>query len=147
MRIAGTELNLKHKALEIYLSGCKSHSCVGCHNPELWDFAVGDNVDIDYLESKLAAIQSARLVNSVWILGGEPLDQDMDELCVLLRAMKNHTHKIVLWTHYEDVPKPVAKLVQYAKLGPYVSGGEPYVEPLLGIQLANKEQRIVRLYT
>ena len=145
MRIAGTELNLRHKALEIYLSGCKSHSCKGCHNPELWDFTVGDNVDLDYLESKLTAMQSARLVNSVWILGGEPLDQDMNELCVLLKAMQNHTHKIVLWTHYEDVPEPVSKLVQYAKLGPYVAGGEAYVEPVLGIKLANREQRIVRL--
>ncbi len=39
--VAGTEVNLQHKALEIYVSGCLNHDCKGCHNPELWYWNVG----------------------------------------------------------------------------------------------------------
>lgn len=41
MRVAGTEFNLAHRALEIYLSGCKAPHCEGCHNKELWEFNQG----------------------------------------------------------------------------------------------------------
>lgn len=148
MYIAGTEINLKHKALEIYLSGCKYHHCEGCHNPELWNFEVGDFCDdaaLQRLTNKLQELLQAKLVSSVWILGGEPLDQHPDELFALLATLDNYTNNIVLWTHYGSVPEVFKPYIKYAKLGPYIASGQSYTEPVLGIKLANKEQRVVLL--
>ena len=52
----------------------------------------------------------------------------------------------MLWTHYEEVPYNIWRRIRYAKLGPYVAHSEPYVEPLFGIKLANKEQCIVQYH-
>lgn len=78
MNIDGTETNLRHKALEIYISGCKPPHCAGCHNPELWDFSKGDpwQEAIRLLGDKISALKESGLVEIVWLLGGEPLDQD-----------------------------------------------------------------------
>ena len=32
IRIIGSEINLRHSALEVYVSGC-IRDCPGCHNP------------------------------------------------------------------------------------------------------------------
>jgi organic radical activating enzyme len=147
MRIAGTEINLRHRALEIYLSGCRGPHCPGCHNAELWDFAVGDifnQAACQKLLDKLVTLRNARMVDYVWVLGGEPLDQDQDSLARLLAQLHDRA-KIVLWTHYERVPDMLAELCDYAKLGPYVANGEAYDEPVFGVKLANREQRIVKL--
>ena len=149
MRIAGTEVNLQHKALEIYLSGCKGPHCPGCHNPELWDFDVGDQITesvMQQLFGKIDNMQKAKLLNYIWVLGGEPLDQDLYELEEFLDQLRRKAY-IMLWTHYEDVPCQIYKHLMYAKLGPYVESGTPYIEPLFGIKLANKEQRIVKYHS
>ena len=107
MNIAGTEINLKHKALEIYLAGCKHHSCKGCHNPELWNFDVGDVLNKHILQRitcKFQELHKAKLVDYVWVLGGEPLDQHPSELFEFLVAINNYTTNVVLWTHYYSVP-------------------------------------------
>ena len=46
MKIAGTQFTLKTKSFEIYVSGCAGNPhCKGCHNPETWDFNVGEEFD------------------------------------------------------------------------------------------------------
>ena len=147
MRLAGTEVNLQHKALEVYLSGCKGPHCPGCHNPELWDFAVGDEVTKSVMQNlfcKIDNMQKAELLEYVWVLGGEPLDQDLYELEEFLDQLRRKAY-IMLWTHYDDVPYQIYKHIRYAKLGPYIESGIPYTEKLFNIKLANKEQRIVKI--
>ena len=150
MRIAGTEINLKHRALEIYLSGCNEPHCSGCHNPELWSFAVGDHYPAkaiqDTLDWKISELKEAKLIDSIWILGGEPLDQNLMSLSLLIRHLKESKLKVMLWTHYERVPNDIKGLVDYVKTGRYMENGEPYVEPVLGIKLANKEQKVTRIH-
>ena len=148
MHIAGTEVNLQHKALEVYLSGCKGPHCPGCQNPEIWDFGVGDEITESVMQNllnKIDTMQKADLLDYVWVLGGEPLDQDVYALEDLLSQLKSKAN-IMLWTHYEDVPYQINRHIMYAKLGPYVETGTPYVEPLFNIKLANKEQRIVKYH-
>ena len=49
MRILSTQYTLANKSLEIYISGCMaSPHCEGCHNPESWDFDLGEVYDINY---------------------------------------------------------------------------------------------------
>ncbi len=149
MRIAGTEINLKHKALEIYVSGCQEPHCSGCHNPELWNFGVGDSYPAKRIQNtldwKIDELKRAKLIDSAWILGGEPLDQNLRNLSTLIRHLKESKLKVMLWTHYDYVPNDIKGLVDYVKTGRYDKDGEPYVEPVLGIKLANKEQKVTRI--
>lgn len=146
-RFAGIEINLNYKALEIYLSGCKNHSCEGCHNPELWDFNIGeplaDSLIPIYL--KLHEAKQVGFISQVWILGGEPLDHPLDSFKPILRYAKDLGLSTVLWTHYDSCPSELIGLVDYVKVGPYIQGGEEYRELVLGIKLANKEQKIIDL--
>lgn len=147
MHIAGTEINLKHKALEVYLSGCKGPHCFGCHNPELWDFACGMELDDTLLSTllwKAESLKESGLANMVWVLGGEPLDQERGKLLSLCKQLSTITD-VMLWTHYEEIPQDLTEYISYVKLGPYVAGRESYVEPVLGIKLANVEQRVIKL--
>lgn len=144
MRIAGTEINLAFKALEVYVSGCGWPHCKGCHNAELWDFGVGDlwQDSAKRLKEKAVELRQAGLADYAWILGGEPLDQDLDSLEDLIWVLKDAGLCIVLWTHYEKVPKRMLDVVDYVKTGPYIEGQEGYVEPVFGVKLANIEQKI-----
>lgn len=147
MRIAGTEVNLKHKALEIYISGCREPHCPGCHNPELWDFSSG----VDWkkvwpeLKKKIFELKKSGLVDNIWLLGGDPLHQTLDELIAFMGCLRESALTIVVWTREYKIPASVASLANYIKTGPFVENGEAHVDPHLGITLANREQRMARV--
>ena len=136
MNIAGVEINLKYKALEIYIAGCKGY-CEGCQNPELWDFNIPS---IDNITDIINTAKQAGLINAIWVLGGEPLDHpDLSDLLKTLDA-----EVILLWTHFQldEVPIEIRNLVTHIKTGPYIKGKQSYIEPIFGIELANPEQRL-----
>lgn len=147
MRIAGTEVNLRHKALEIYVSGCNPPHCPGCHNPELWDFDTGELWEEVWpeLKNKILELNKHRLVDIIWLLGGEPAHQNILEMREFLEKLKSCGLPVMLWSREQNIPIQIASLISHAKLGPYRKDGEEYVEPLFGITLANREQRIMEL--
>lgn len=147
MRVAGTEFNLAHRALEIYLSGCKAPHCEGCHNKELWEFNQGIPYQewLKTQENSGLFKDSELLVKKVWILGGEPLDQNLISLQNFIIRLNAYFQEIWLWTRYEKIPKPLHHLLKYAKLGMYDKTKPSYLEPLFGIKLASNNQRIVKL--
>ena len=108
IRIAATQYCLGNRALEIYVAGCKGNPhCENCHNPELWDFSIGTLYDEDCKKPIINKIlDNHNLIKRVWIVGGEPLDQDHQELYTLLQDMKNTSVEVWLFTRYdlEDVP-------------------------------------------
>lgn len=55
----------------IFAQGCPHH-CKGCHNPETWDFAGGQEVTGEEL---LSLIRSTGLLSGVTFSGGEPFAQ------------------------------------------------------------------------
>lgn len=83
----------------IFVSGC-THNCEDCFNKELQDFEYGDiwsqkseNEFIDYVSNPM--------VVGINVLGGEPLQQIMDDsLLDLLKRVKNEfpEKSIWLWT-------------------------------------------------
>ncbi|CAK7005398.1 MAG: Anaerobic ribonucleoside-triphosphate reductase-activating protein [Peptostreptococcus russellii] len=83
----------------IFVSGC-THNCEDCFNKELQDFEYGDiwsqkseNEFIDYVSNPM--------VVGINVLGGEPLQQTMDDsLLDLLKRVKNEfpEKSIWLWT-------------------------------------------------
>jgi len=76
MRIAGTQFTLKTKSFEIYVSGCAGNPhCKGCHNPETWDFNIGDEFDDklkEQISNKITSFNN--IIENIMIFGGEPLD-------------------------------------------------------------------------
>jgi len=145
VNIAGTEYNLKHKALEIYISGCNGPYCAGCHNVDLWDFNLGWDV-YDWEDALHHAINHESMVEQVWILGGEPQDQDMDALNFLLKTCKQYGKTIVLFTRYMELnPKLDKTNIDYVKHGPYDMYSRPYIEPILNIEMASMNQCIVKV--
>ena len=140
MNIAGTELNLKYRALEIYIAGCKGY-CEGCQNPELWNFDI-PSINPENIYKELRELQEANLVNAVWVLGGEPLDQKYSDLIAFVKNLQAPIR--MLWTHFSYIPPEILQYFTHVKTGPYIKGKESYIEPLFGITLANPEQRIYK---
>jgi len=146
MRIAGTHYNLNHKALEIYVSGCHPPHCEGCHNEGLWDFERGNHVFST--ESKSLNIKlNDLMVENIWILGGEPLDQDLSVLRFMLYEWKKWSNgrPIMLWTRYTEIPKQISEYLDFAKIGEYREELPSYVDPVFGITLASSNQKIIKL--
>lgn len=90
----------------IFVSGC-THKCEGCFNEELQDFNYG-NKWTKNKEDEFISYVSDPVVVGVNILGGEPLQQNMDSclLDLLKRIKEEYPDKSIwLWTGYvfEDI--------------------------------------------
>lgn len=144
MNIVSFQFTLLQRSLEIYLSGCYA-VCEGCHNEELRDFDLGTpyKEKLNEIDEKI----KTGLVKKIWVLGGEPLDQDLDELEDLLIYLKRYNLPIWLFTRQEinDVPERIKKYCSYIKTGYYKKDDESYVDPETGITLASRNQKIIKI--
>lgn len=143
MNILTTEYSLAHKALEVYVAGCNPPHCPGCHNPEGWAFDQGTPWK-EALPSLLFKAQAfSRLVRNIWVLGGEPLDQDHSELCEFLVKMRGTGKTLWVFTRYTEdlIPDWLLKTADYIKTGPYKENLNSVVQH--GIRLASSNQRII----
>lgn len=83
----------------IFVSGC-THNCEDCFNKELQDFEYGD-IWSQKSEDEFIDYVSNPMVVGINVLGGEPLQQTMDDsLLNLLKRVKNEfpEKSIWLWT-------------------------------------------------
>jgi anaerobic ribonucleoside-triphosphate reductase activating protein len=122
MKIASTQYNQNNKAFEIYLSGCSGNpKCEGCHNPELWNFNIGNNweEEINKISKKIKLFNI--LIDNIWILGGEPLDQNINELKNMVINLKQYNKKIWLFTRYKikEIDEDIKNLFNFIKCGKY----------------------------
>lgn len=148
MNILGTQYTLNNKAYEIYLAGCAGNPhCEGCHNPESWDFDAG----IPFAEHASIiwrAIESFdKLVTNIMILGGEPLDQDPDDLWQLVSWLMLTKKALWIFTRYEphEIPKAHQKTLwacTFIKCGRYIPSLACDNNIQHGIKLATSNQRI-----
>jgi len=145
MNVAATQFSLATSSFEIYLSGCNAQpKCRGCHNPDLWDFNVGQPW-YTCLTSIASKLTSVPIIKSLWILGGEPLDNDSSQLVDLVTALRSLTScPFWLFTRYpiDEIPDSIKLLFDYIKSGRYepelaVSGYQMY-----GVTLATSNQTI-----
>jgi anaerobic ribonucleoside-triphosphate reductase activating protein len=144
MNIAATQYTLETKSFEIYVSGCKGN-CKGCHNPELRDFNIGNPLTqntITHIIDKIHEFDS--LIDHIWILGGEPLDQDSMTLQELLGELQITNKPIWLFTRFEldDVPDIIKQHCDYIKCGSYIGELQTSDNWQHGIQLATSNQNI-----
>ena len=84
----------------IFVSGC-THNCEGCFNKEQQDFIYGNDFTKE-TEDEFIELTKSRQIKGVNILGGEPMQQVMDDtLLKLLKRIKLETNKpIWLWSGY-----------------------------------------------
>ena len=148
MNILGTQYTVQNKAFEIYLSGCNANPhCKNCHNPESWNFNCGEPYDDIYFNKILTKINEfSSLIENIWILGGEPLDQDRKELKRFLFEMGNFNRSIWLFTRYEidEIPRDIKKMCDYIKTGPYIEALSVKENEYYGVNLASSNQKIYR---
>lgn len=89
----------------LFVSGC-THNCKGCFNKEQQNFNYGNKWTKETEDEFLGYVKGEN-ITGVNILGGEPLDQLMDDsLLNLLRRIKAETNKSIwLWSGYlfEDI--------------------------------------------
>ena len=85
----------------LFVSGC-THNCEGCFNKEQQDFNYGNDFTKE-TEDEFIELTKSRQIKGVNILGGEPMQQIMDDtLLNLLRRIKSETNKpIWLWSGYK----------------------------------------------
>ena len=88
--------------VSLYVSGCTFH-CKGCHNPESWDFCVGEPFT-DEIKSTILNLCSLPYIKGLSILGGEPLHfKNKETLLSLLKEFKSkYPNKDVwMWTGFK----------------------------------------------
>ena len=150
MNIASVDYSLATRSVDIYLAGCHAPHCEGCHNPELWDFGNGKEFGSDVLQRVRGLTEEFdNLVDSIFIMGGEPLDQCNWNLTALLTCIKGRPEtrykNLVLFTRYSllSIPSFIKDRCDYIKTGRYL----PHLPTTtradyLGIQLGSANQRI-----
>jgi len=85
------------KRVGIWVQGC-SKKCPGCINPTLWDYGMGQKVNIELLVRMLSYIQED--YQGVTVSGGEPFDQ-YESLIVFCAFLKKITNlDIYIFTGY-----------------------------------------------
>ena len=145
MNISGIDYNLNYKALEIYISGCTLH-CKGCHNYEIWDFNSGKPY-FGYWDKIILSKMRDPMIENIWVMGGEPLDQNIN---LFVDFLKDICYKpIWLWTGYEKLEKTMYNKINiylsYIKIGSYKKELPGYIEPLLGLELASSNQKLIKV--
>lgn len=86
--------------VSVFFQGCSKH-CKGCFNELTWDFCSGKELTEEVRKDVLTA-SSKDEISGLSILGGEPLEQPIDELISLLTEFKElNPHKTIwMWTGF-----------------------------------------------
>jgi anaerobic ribonucleoside-triphosphate reductase activating protein len=143
MKIASTQYNLDKEALEIYVSGC-TFNCHDCHNPELQDFNVGTNLQNAWESIEKKIINNPDLIKRVWVLGGEPLQQD--DILYMLQFLRDIKMEIWLFTGYEleQIGAHIKAKCDYIKCGIYDDTKLVDDKVQYGVKLPSDNQHVYR---
>lgn len=151
MNILSTQYTLATKSFEIYVAGCKAiPHCKGCHSKESWDFNAGEIYTEELLNKMLLKIEEFDgLIDNIWILGGDPLDNNIREVCKMAVDFAFRNKNIWLFTRYsleevEIILKENIILFDYIKCGRYEKNLITNDNIQYGIKLATSNQKIYK---
>jgi anaerobic ribonucleoside-triphosphate reductase activating protein len=148
MKIASTQYTLSNNAFEIYISGCnKKEKCKKCYNPELWNFDIGEIYNKEYFDKLFKKItRFNNIIDKIFIIGGEPLDQNKDDFLLFLNDLKLLNTKMWLFTRYnlEDIDTNIKLFFDYIKTGEYKSELKINSHIKYEIKLATSNQNIYK---
>ena len=139
--------------VSFFTQGCHFH-CMGCHNPQTWDFQGGKEFTSNTLEELLKALSANGVQRNLSIMGGEPLCTENIFLVnmIILEVKKVFPDiKIYIWTGYTyeellerlDEPKIGAILdnIDYLIDGRFEIGERDISLPMRG----SRNQRILNM--
>ena len=139
--------------VSFFTQGCHFH-CMGCHNPQTWDFQGGKEFTPDTLEELLKALSANGIQRNLSIMGGEPLCPENVFLVnmIILEVKKLFPDiKIYIWTGYTyeellerlDEPKIGAILdnIDYLIDGRFEIGERDISLPMRG----SRNQRVLNM--
>ena len=139
--------------VSFFTQGCHFH-CMGCHNPQTWDFQGGKEFTSDTLEELLKALSANGVQRNLSIMGGEPLCTENVFLVnmIILEVKKVFPDiKIYIWTGYTyeellerlDEPKIGAILdnIDYLIDGRFEIGERDISLPMRG----SRNQRVLNM--
>lgn len=108
-------------SVTIWFTGCSFH-CKKCYNRQLWSKDNGKKYHAESVAHLVRATCNKLNLKSVVLLGGEPLQQDKEELLLLCRLLHEHGLKIWIYTGYEfnEVDKDILQYAYTIKCGRYV---------------------------
>lgn len=151
MNILGTQFTLNRKSLEIYIAGCKGDSqygyCHNCHNKETWSFNQGEIYNKYYFNKIKDKINEfPTMIKNIEIYGGEPNDQDYNDLKHFLEDLSTLNLPIWLFTRYDldKCPKFEYELCDYIKCGMYIEELTVDNNIQYGFKLATSNQHIYK---
>lgn len=132
----------------LFVSGC-THKCPGCFNEAYQDFNSGEPWTKEAEERFMAYVKNEN-VHGVTILGGEPMEQIMDD-CLLnllkrIKAETNHSIWIYSGDTFEQILRNPKKLALLEQCDVLVDG--PFIEAFKDINLkfrGSRNQRIINV--
>lgn len=147
MKITNIDYGMSDNSYNIYFSGCSGNpKCKGCFNPENWSFDLGEPW-LNYVSRIKKDLEIyPNLINKIILVGGEPLDQNLNQLETFLNFLIGFKKDIFLFTRYsfEDVPEFVKSLCDYIKCGEYIPELTCNDNIQYGIKLATSNQAIYK---
>ena len=103
--------------VSIFFQGCRHH-CKGCWNGTTWDFNGGKELTKPIID-KFIELANNQHIKGISILGGEPFQQNPNELLSFLKLLKEKVNKpIYLWTGYtfNTIPQEYKECLDYLDL-------------------------------
>lgn len=131
--------------VSIFFQGCSLH-CKGCFNKEIWNFEGGYELNDEY-KNLIFSYLKRDYINGISLLGGEPLDQSLQELEEFLKEIKINFPNKTIWLYtgysYEDVKDySLFRYVDVIVDGKFI---ESEKDPNLSFR-GSKNQRIIHLH-
>lgn len=84
--------------VSLFVSGC-THHCVGCFNPETWDFGFGQPFT-EQTEEELIRALAPSYITGLTLLGGEPMEPaNQRVLLPFLRRVRSTYPKKTIWCY------------------------------------------------
>lgn len=131
----------------IFFSGCK-FNCPGCFNKDAQDFNYGFEFNDKEKELFIKWAKDEH-VDGVCILGGEPFQQDLDELLDLVIRIKKEVEKpIHIWSgyRYEELIQDPKKLIILKNCDTLVDGRFEIDKKDLNLKYrGSSNQRVIEL--
>lgn len=155
VRIAGIEkdstVDGEGWRLAIFFQGCK-HECIGCQNPQTWDFSGGQEVSEEELLKLIdEAFDENPILDGITLSGGDPFFQS-DKLLKICKEQKSKGRNIWAYTGFifdnflnrsnSNVTDSMVELLNYIDVvvdGPFILNKKTIDIPYVG----SSNQRLI----
>jgi organic radical activating enzyme len=152
MRLYGEEkVDLRNYigvSYSFYVSGCKGY-CKGCHSDHTHAFNQGTLMNEKWYETKLKEMKRYGdwKFGNIILLGGEPLDQPIEEVFEFFNEMKIAfpEKKLGLYTHFEieEIDPVLLIICDFIKTGKFDIDNLDIDYKSNGVSLASNNQKML----